>query len=131
MIPEDVSTLGVLQGVHVRDRLDLQWPAGAFRLHDAVLLRNANRDVGTLADPSEADPRATIDGQRIEHPEVVPCLAIDHCGRYAGEGALERPDEILDCLLRRGPGQRGERQLPGERKKHRHAHNLWLIGTMA
>jgi hypothetical protein len=132
MIPEDLSFLGVLQGVHIRDGLDLQWSAVAFCTDDTVLLPDANRDTRGPVDASESNWPAAVYGQGVGHPEAMPSLAIDHCCGDAGEGALERPDEVFDCLLRGGPGQGGESwRLPGERKEHRDAHDLWPIGTTA
>lgn len=76
-------------------------------MDDAVLLRDADGDIRGPGDPSEADWFPTVDGQGVDHPEVIPSLAIDHGRGDAGERALEAANEILDCLLGRGPGQGG------------------------
>jgi hypothetical protein len=107
MVPEDFTTVGGLEGVHVRDGLHLQRPAVAFHMDDTVLLRNPDSDVRGPVDPSEADWFSAIDGQGAGHPEVVPSLTINHGCGDAGERALGGAEEVFDRLLGRGPSQGG------------------------
>jgi hypothetical protein len=76
-------------------------------MDDTELLRDAEGDVRGPGDLSEADWFPGVDGQRVDHPEVIPVLAVNHCCGDARERALEGPDEVLDCLPARGPGQGG------------------------
>lgn len=132
MVPEDLTTIGFLERIHVRDRLRFQRPAVAFRVDDAVLLRNADGNIRPSADPSQTDWLAGVDGQGIGRPEVIPRLAIDHRRGDTGQCALEGPDEVVDCLLWGSPGQ-GDwaRSLPRERKEHRDSHDLRPVGPAA
>ncbi len=132
VVPEDLAIVSVLEGVHVSNGLHFEWPAVAFRMDYAVLLRDADGNVRSLGDAREANWLPGVDGQRIDHPEVVPSLAVDHRRGDAGERALERPDEILDCLLWGGPSQ-GDwaRGLPREREEHRDSHDLRPVGPAA